>query len=187
MSEEIKVDDTSNAGNKSIALENGTLNALGVDIKISDIIGEKMVNQWMAQISEEDMQLIFDCIEREIFSHNYNDEKYFVTQMQSKDRWGNNTNVDTPIWAYTQQLFAKKFNEKILARVDDILNSPEFEKRADDIATQIVDYATEGYKEDMVARIRERMILNVTGPMPYYDGEDLRSIIHHEISNIIHR
>ena len=36
-----------------VKLENGTLNALGIDIKISDILGEKIVNQWMAQISDD--------------------------------------------------------------------------------------------------------------------------------------
>lgn len=106
-----------------VKLEDGTLNALGVDIKISDILGEKIVNQWMAQISEEDMQLIFDTIEKEVFRHDYKDEKYFVTQVEGKTNWGNSTMEDTPIWKYVQQLYAKKFNEKILAKVDEILLS----------------------------------------------------------------
>lgn len=170
-----------------VKLENGTLNALGIDIKISDILGEKIVNQWMAQISEEDMQLIFDTLEKEVFSHNYNDEKYFVTKMTSKDHWGNIQEVSTPIYKYAQNLYAQKFNERILAKVDEIIDSDEFEKRADQIAADIVDYATEGYKQDMITRIRERMIDNVITSTVYCDGQSLKEIIHQEIMNVLHR
>ena len=107
--------------------------------------------------------------------------------MTSKDHWGDIQEVSTPIYKYAQNLYAQKFNERILAKVDEIIASDKFAERADQIAADIVDYATEGYKQDMITRIRERMINNVITPTVYCDGQSLKEIIHQEIMDVLHR
>lgn len=169
-----------------IITEQGTLNALGVDIKISDIIGERIVDQWMAQLTPEDMNLIFKAVENEIFEHDSSDNKYFKTTKTTGEGWSKKV-VETPIWKALQQIFAERFNKIIIEKAEEILSTEKFQQRADQIAEELVEYATNGYKEDLKNRIRERLVNNVVDTYPVYGGLDLRGIIQDEISNYIGR
>lgn len=167
-------------------IKDGKLNAFGMDINISDVIGEKIVDQWLARLTPEDINLILNVIEQEAFSHNYNDEKYFVTHKENKDSWGYGKKEETPIWKSIKEQFAEKFNKIIMEKADEILNSEEFQKRADQIAEELVNYATEGYKDDLKVRIKERLVNNTINDQPFYGGIDLRYIINQEIQRYIH-
>lgn len=167
-------------------IKDGKLNAFGMDINISDVIGEKIVDQWLARLTPEDIELILNAVEQEAFSHNYNDEKYFVTHKETKNSWGDRHKEETPIWKSIREQFAEKFNKIIMEKADEILNSEKFQKRADQIAEELVNYATEGYKDDLKARIKERLVNNTINNQPFYGGVDLRCIINEEIQRYIH-
>lgn len=167
-------------------IKDGKLNAFGMDINISDVIGEKIVDQWLARLTPEDMNLVLNAIEQEVFSHQSNDEKYFVTYKYFKDRWNDTKKEETPIWKSIKEQFAEKFNKIIMEKADEILNSEEFQKKADQVAEELVNYATEGYKNDLKERIKERLVDNTIGTQPFYGGIDLRYIIHEEIQRHIH-
>ena len=168
-------------------ITNGKLNALGMDISISDIIGEKIVDQWLATISEEDMNLILKAIESEVFSHNYKEEKYFIKETKEIDYYGHTKNIETPIWKYATSLLSKKLNEKIAEKVEEIINSEEYQNKANEIAQELVDYATEGYKKDLKDRIKNRLVNNIVEEYPTYGGVNLRDIIREEIYNAANR
>lgn len=182
MSEDVRI----NTNDNTMIDENGKLNAFGMDISISDIIGEKIVDKWFAKLTPEDMALIFKAVDNEIFSHNYNDEKFFKTTREVKNGgWGRSNYEDTPLWRTTQQLFAKKYNEEILSKVDEIIASEEYQKKAMQIAEEIVDYATEGYKEDLKKRIYGRLVAGPTDNTYYVNNYDLQSFIHESINQAL--
>ena len=168
-------------------ITNGKLNALGMDISISDIIGEKIVDQWLATITEEDMNLILKAIESEVFSHDYKEEKYFIKETKKTDNYGYTKTFETPIWKYATEFLTKKLNEKIVEKVEEIINSEEYQNKANEIAQELVDYATEGYKKDLKDRIKNRLVDNTLEKYPTYGGVDLRNIIREEIYNAANR
>ena len=166
--------------------EAGKLDAFGLGISISDIVGGKIVDEWFAQLTPDDMQLIYNAIEGELFSHGYNDEKFFkktVTTSTSSYHWHDKTE-DTPIWRITKSKFSEKYNEIILSKVDEILSSEKYQERATEIAQEIVDYATEGYKTDMMNRVRERLVNNSLDSQPQFDQVNLRYIIQKTVSEM---
>lgn len=168
-------------------IKDGKLNAFGMDINISDVIGEKIVDQWLARLTPEDINLVLDAIEKEAFSHNYDEEKYFVTHKMVSDRWSSTKNEETPIWKSIKEQFAEKFNKIIMEKANEILNSEEFQKKADQIAEELVEYTTEGYKNDLKERIKERLVTNTLSDQPFYGGIDLRYIINEEIQKQIQK
>lgn len=165
--------------NAKIGFDNGNLNALGVDIKISDIIGEKIINQWMAQLSEEDMQSIFQQINAEIFSSCDEPKKI---KMYNSSGWSSS---DTFIWESAKKAIAKQLGDDINAKIEAIISSEEFQKKSEEIAQELVDYATEGYKQDLKVRIRQRLVDNVIANEPSYYNYSLRDIIHQELDSFI--
>lgn len=169
--------------------ENGNVNMFGLDISISDIIGEKIVDKWFSQITPEDMNLIFKAVEDEIFSHGYNDEKFFKTTRSVKSSgWGCSSTEETPIWRTTKARFATKYNEIILSKVDEILSSKEYQDRAMQIAKDIVDYATEGYKKDLQQRVYERLVTNTSDTSAYYiNGKTLQECIRDTVAEMLPR
>lgn len=162
---------------KAILTEGDKLNAFGMEISIADIIGEKVVDKWFAQLSEDDMNLIFKAVEDEIFGHDYLDHKFFKTTRKYTSTYGSTREEETPIWQTTKQKFAEKYNEVILSKVDEIIASEEYQKRAQEIAGEIVNFATEGYKKALEQRVYERMVGNVVESEPHYNSIPLRDII----------
>lgn len=166
-------------------IKNGKLNTFGLNISIADIVGGKIVDKWFNQLTEEDLNLIFKAVEEELFDHDYKDTKFFKKQNKVNSSWSSYNNYeDTPTWKITKQRFAEKYNDVVLAKVDEILASEEYQKRATEIANDIVNYATESYKQDMMNRVRERLVDNVIGSEPVYNNINLRDIIQQEIHNM---
>lgn len=162
---------------EAILTERSKLNAFGMEISIADIIGEKVVDKWFSQLSEDDMNLIFKAVENEIFGHDYSDNKFFKTTRKYTDSYGSTRTEENPIWQTTRQKFAEKYNEVVLSKVDEIVASEAYQKRAQEIAEEIVDFATEGYKKALEQRVYERMVGNVVEAEPRYNAVPLRDII----------
>ena len=69
----------------------------------------------------------------------------------------------------------------------DVMDSEEYKKRVDKIAQEIMDYAVEGYANDLKDRVKERLVGNVLNAEPYYGGIGLQSIISEEIRRQLSR
>lgn len=167
-------------------IEGGKLNAMGMDINISEVIGSKIVDQWLAAISEDDMALILKAIDEEAFGHTYDDHKYFVKEKKTGDGYFSKTEV-TPIWREIQKRFQEKFCDQIMDKMVEVMDSEEYKKRVDKIAQEIMDYAVEGYANDLKDRVKERLVGNVLNAEPYYGGIGLQGIISEEIRRQLSR
>ena len=73
------------------------------------------------------------------------------------------------------------FIEELSKKVEEIIESTDYQKKIDEIANELVDYSINGYKEDMKNRIRERLVGNVMESAPYYCGVSLHDIINQAI------
>lgn len=166
-----------------LQLYDGKLNAFGLDISISEIIGSKIVDQYMAKLSPEDIALIDKAIEEEMFDHDYSDQKYFVKKRKTDhSSWGCSTE-ETPIWKITQSRFKEKYTDLIVAKVDELIASEKYQKQAEKVAEDIIEYALEGYKKDIMELVRERLVCNVLGQAPTFGGINLHDVIREEIYN----
>ncbi len=183
MSEEIISDSTLSTSSTPI-ISDGNLKAWGMNVSISEIVGERIVDTWMSQISPEDMQLIYKAIEDELFSHDYQDHKFFKKTKTEESRWSSKE-VDTPIWKMTQDVFATKYKDVIISKAEEIIASEEYQQKAQQVAQDIVDYAIEGYKIDLKNRIRERLVNNVVDAEPMYNVLPLRDIVRQEVEAAI--
>ena len=167
-----------------IKMEKGKLNAMGMDINISEVIGSKIVDQWLATISEDDMALILKAIDEEAFGHTYDDHKYFVKEKKNGTGYYAQTEV-TPLWREIQKRFQEKFCDQIMDKMIEVMDSEAYKKRVDEIAQEIMDYAVEGYANDMKERVKERLVGNVLDGAPRYDGLSISEIVAMEISKRI--
>ena len=167
-----------------VKMEKGKLNAMGMDINISEVIGSKIVDQWLATISEDDMALILKAIDEEAFGHTYDDHKYFVKEKKNGTGYYAQSEV-TPLWREIQKRFQEKFCDQIMDKMIEVMDSEAYKKRVDEIAQEIMDYAVEGYANDLKSRVNERLVGNVLDGAPRYDGLSISEIVAMEISKRI--
>lgn len=167
-------------------IKNGKTEIMGVSVDIASILGEKVVDQVLANITPEEMDNMSKAIQEDLFQMTtlYNTspptEKRVVRRTET-DNWGkikgNEALVDI-----AKKSFNAKVNKSLQKRIDEIIASEDYSKKIDEIAQEVVDYSTEGYKEDMKIAIRERMV-NSTTCIPY--GLGLKQIINQEIQNYV--
>lgn len=167
-----------------VKMEKGKLNAMGMDINIAEVIGSKVVDQWLAAISEDDMALILKAIDEEAFGNTYDDHKYFVKKKKNGDGYYAQTE-ETPLWREIQKRFQEKFCEQIINKMNEMMESEEYKKRVDNIAQEILEYAVEGYAKDMKERIKERLVGNILDSAPRYDGISISEIVAEEVNRRI--
>lgn len=194
MDNSVQVSTTTPGTETEINVKNGNLDMLGMQIKISDIIGDKIVDQFMATMSPEQM----DAITRALFNYIFevgtkdvwDDAKQgyskittieFKTQEYRRDTWGSSHKEDTPIYKHAKATVIDKYSAIIEEKVKEYLDSPEYKTKAEKIAKEIVDYALEGYKEDIIRGVRERLVLPTLYPKEA--SKNLSTIIEREIIN----
>lgn len=189
-----------NGNNNQINVDNqGNLNMLGMQLKISDIIGDKIVDQFMATISPEQMESITRVLFNEVF-RKYDKNEYdadsqeykkiecteFKSKTEQPKSWGSGyETIESPIYSRAKSTLMTKYSDMISEKVVEYLDSDEYKNKASEIAKDIVNYAIEGYKEDIIKGVRERLVLPVI--YPNYNKNNMNATIQQavcqEISN----
>ena len=149
----------------------------GVNVPIGQILGEKLVASLMERITEEEFEVLYKYMHDQTWKKDYSGEKVILNYTK-KDNYYNTPSTPPTLATYAESILSEKMKEKIKAKVEEITSSEEFLSKADQIAQEIVDYATEGYKKDMKARVYERLVSNTVDSGMCYNGVDLRSIIY---------
>ena len=171
-------------------INDGKVNVAGVDINIKQVLGDMIAQQVTSSFTEEQMQQIIDYIQNEIFvvkevydANSDERKKKYVLKMK-KDYW--NESAKCEFLDNAKKAFATKVASDINDRISEIIASEDYKDTVDKYAQEIVQYATEGWKNDMIARIRMRMTSDVMDQNTYC-GVPLRSIIVDEIQKFVHR
>lgn len=169
------------------------MDVMGINIDISQVLGQKIVDQYMAQLTEEDMQTVLDYISQDFFVKknqsvfNYDTAQYDTKMVayvkeREKDNWGNYKGNQLTIGELIKNQFNNRIREELTKKVEEIIATDDYKEKIEQIANELVDYSVNGYKEDMKNRIRERLVGNVMDTTPYYGGVDLRYLIQDEIN-----
>lgn len=177
-------------------MENGKMDVMGINIDISQVLGQKIVDQYMAQLTDEDMQTILDYISQDFFVKknqsvfNYDTNQYDYKMVacvkeRKKDQWGRYDTDAMTIGELIKKQFNNRISEELTKKVEEIIATDDYKEKIEQIANELVDYSVNGYKEDMKNRIRERLVGNVMDTTPYYNGVDLRYLINEEINKRI--
>ena len=74
----------------------------------------------------------------------------------TKDYWGK-VNAYSLV-GYARKRFNENFKDDIVKRINEIMDTEDYQSRVDKIAHEILDYATEGWKNEAIDRIRCAMI-----------------------------
>lgn len=166
------------------------VNMLGVDVNIADILGDKLVNQYIAQMTPEQMTALFEYVSQDLFTvrkqitENGDWIEKIEVKTKRKDRWGHGVTDGQAIGAYIKNRFNDRIKEELVEAVNKIIDSGSYQKTVDELASELVEYATEGYKEDLKARIKERLVNNVVDPNVYVNGVSIRDIVREELSRM---
>ena len=174
-------------------MENGKMDVMGINIDISQVLGQKIVDQYMAQLTEEDMQTVLDYISQDFFVKknqnvfNYDTNQYdtkMVTYVKEREKnyYGNYNTNEMTIGELIKKQFNERIREELTKKIEEIIATSDYQEKIEQIANELVDYSVNGYKEDMKNRIRERLVGNVMDGQPYYDGVNLRYLIQEEIN-----
>ena len=174
-------------------MENGKMDVMGINIDISQVLGEKIIDQYIAQLTDEDMQAIMDFIsqdffvkqERQVFDYDtqqYNSKMITYVKEREKNQWGSYKTNEMTIGELIQRQFNQRIKEELTKKVEEIIATSNYQEKIEEIANELVDYSVNGYKEDMKNRIRERLVNNVMDKQPYYGGVSLQYIINEEIN-----
>lgn len=170
---------------------NGSAKVLGMDIQLNEAIGNSIVSQWISHLSEEDLEAIYEqidnyALESEYKYNNGEDREkimYHLLKNYTKDDWG--YKKESELWKAVNSQISKQFGEKIEEEVKRLLSLDETKEKVNKMAQDIIDYALEGYKKDMIDRIRERMVGNILDDGVHYGGISLLNIINNEIDKRI--
>ena len=151
--------------------------AQDADIKLIEQIGAKLADKYIDQLSEDNIKIIYKAISEEIFVNSYDGNPQSLRlQVTDPDSYYGNKK-DALLWKMIKQQVARQFSNKITSKVDEIIASDQFNKKADEIAEELVEYATNGYKSDMKERIRQRLVNNVLENEPVYFEKPLKQVI----------
>ena len=174
----------------SEGIKNGEMNVMGINIDISQVLGDKIIDQYLSQLKEEDMETLMSYISSDLFTkecyYSADNEKLKVKE-RVKDQWGNYKDKEIPIGELIKNHFNDRIKEELKKKVEQIIASTDYQERIESIANELVEYSINGYKEDMKNRIRERLVGNVLDDEPTYCGVSLYNIINNVIDERMSR
>ena len=178
----------------SEVIKNGEMNVMGINIDISQVLGEKIIDQYLAQLKEEDMETLMKYISSDLFTEytDYSDPNLakrlkVSVRKQTKNSWGEiryETNELT-LGELVKNIFNERIKEELKKKIEEIVASTDYQEKINQIAEELIEYSINGYKEELKTRLREKLVDNVLNPVPSYTGESLLAIINQIIDQRI--
>lgn len=165
--------------------KNGSMNVLGMNVSLNTIIGEQIIQQWFAQLTEDDLKDIYNQIDNYVLEkhRDYSTDNKYIRELKvtTYDNYG--YSKDTPIWKYCKEEISNQFKDVIKAEIEKVLSSDEMTERLTKMADEVIDYALNGYRNELIANIRHRLVGDQLSPYDYsLAGTPIRDIINDEIN-----
>ena len=105
-------------------IKNGKVEVMGINIDISQVLGQKIVDQYIAQLSDENIKELLSYISSDLFYEtsvfNYETGKQVKTlkvKEREKDQWGNYKDREIPIGELIKNQFNGRIKEELKKKV----------------------------------------------------------------------
>lgn len=181
--------------NKIMHPEYGKGEVLGLEMQFSKMLGDVIVENYINNLSEEDMKMITDFMTQDLFEYqrDWTSDDPEAKQKFVKKNW---KEADGPGWCtkevksigtQVKEMFNARIKEELQKKIEEIVKSSDYQENVDAIANEIVDYCINGYKEDLKNSIREKLIGNVMNNDQYYGGTSLVRVVQEVVESYMHR
>lgn len=158
----------------------------GVNLDISTVLSGEIVKRFMAQITPEQMQNILDDISKDAFKKKY-DGTLEIRMKDSRNNYGY-SNTKT-LGEIVKDSFDRKLKEELMEECLKIIDTKEYKDKIHAWAEEMVDYCTEGYKNDIKEGLYYKLVGSVVDSsnlaMQHFNAADLKSIIQKEIRSVL--
>lgn len=159
----------------------------GVNLDISTVLSGEIVKRFMAQITPEQMQNILDDISKDAFTKKYDG----TLEIKMKDSNRNNYgyyNTKT-LGEIVKDAFDRKVKEELMEECLKVIETKEYKDKIHAWAEEMVDYCTEGYKNDIKQGLYNKLVGSIIDPssltMQHFNSSNLKSIIQEEINDVL--
>lgn len=181
------------AKEKEKMVNDGKMEVMGININISEILGNKIIDQYLAQLTDDEMKVIMEYIsadflvKKEESQYNFDNKEYekvlkIEIKERKKDGYGHYHDSKYTIGELIRSKFNERIKEELIKKVEEIVATSDYQEKIDKIAEELVEYAINGYKEDLKNTIRNNLVNNVLRSEPIYGGESITNRIHHVIN-----
>lgn len=157
----------------------------GVNLDISTVLSGEIVKRFMAQITPEQMQNILDDISKDAFKKKYDGT---LEIRMGKDNNGYGFSRKT-LGSFVKERFNEQVKEDLMEECLKIVETKDYKDKIHAWAEEIVDYCTEGYKDDLKKGLYHKLVGGVVDMdamnMQQINGNDLHYIIQQEISRFL--
>ena len=171
---------------------------LGLEVQFSKMLGDVIIENYLKQLSEEDMKLIMDYISADLFEEvqDFKSDSKDAVKKRVKEDWTTHkagsyssyaTETHKSVGSQIKELFNARVKEDLKQKIEEIVTTQDYKDKIDLMAQEIVDYATEGYKEDLKKSIREKMIGNIMDNNVSYGGQNLIDVVHSVVQSYLPR
>lgn len=156
--------------------DNGTMNIMGISVDIGSILGSKVVDNVLANISEEDMAMMVSSILNRIFDDTDEFKTLKVKQVKT-DYYGQKKEVESELYSFTKNILQDEMQALLKAKVKEKMKEKITEELADKVADELLQYAIEEYKIDMKNRLKAALVDNPTSVYPIYNGVSIQELV----------
>ena len=182
--------------NVSIDTDIDKCNVLGIEFSINDILSKTIIDKYLSTLTQEDLDILYKGLNSALFDYKsiYDDEqghmvskKTLKTKVTIKDQYGYSKEEMTPLYKYLSSKVQEELCKDVTEKVTAITQTDEYKNKVDQMANEIIEYATEGWKNEVKESIRARFIGDVLNPQVFsYQSIGLNDVINGIMSQYIH-
>ena len=142
----------------------------GIELNFTQALADTIVTQYITNLGEDVLKNTFEAMNEEYINDRFNDPKKFQFNLKKyTDGW--NSRVEyTKLGDTINRLIADTYGNAIVDFVKEYMETDDFKARLKQMADEVVDYALEGYKKDMINRLRERLVGNAFATSLWEEG-----------------
>ena len=157
----------------------------GIELNFTQALADTIVSQYMTSIGEDVLKNTFDLMNEKYLQDKLADPKNFKFKLKEYTGGWNSKYEDTKLGSVIDHIIADKYGNTITEYIDEYMKTDEFKEKLKKMADEVIDYALNGYKEDMIKRLRERLVGNAYSTSIWEDGQSIDDKVHGTIRDVM--
>ena len=130
----------------------------GIKVNLTESLANMVVERFIGSLDETVLKNTFEEMSKD-YVDNYDPSRVKLKVEIKRSNWGSSYD-ESYLGKRIRETLADKYTNLILEEADKYMETTEFKEALSQMVAEVIAYAVEGYKKDMIERLKERLVGN---------------------------
>lgn len=144
----------------------------GIKVNLTESLANMVVERFIGTLDDSILENTFEEM-RNDYINNFDPDRIKIRTKERKSSYGSWKDEETYLGRMIRETLGARYTALVIEEANKYMETPEFKAALSQMVADVIAYALEGYKKDMIDRLKERLVGNAYTTFLAEDGVNI--------------